>query len=155
MMWSLMAIVFTIIPIFLGIHLAFVMYVARQAKQRGYSYWNWVLAGFMSNSIVFLVLLALLPDQSLDSRRKEKKDLLNAKLGQRKSQSNSDTVKFTGAMRNTSVGDMATIDPEKIGLEQSISDQATRLPIRDRSIGDAATQNNPFGRSLGDQETNL
>ncbi len=150
-----MAVVFTIIPIFVGIHLAFVMVVARQAKQRGYSYWNWVLAGFMSNSIVFLVLLALLPDQSLDSRRKEKRELLTAKLRQRKTQANYDTVKFTGAMRNTSLGDMATIDPEKIGLEQSISDQATQLPLPDRSIGDAATQFNPFGRSLGDQETHL
>ncbi len=154
-MWNLMAIVFTIIPIFLGIRIFFAMYVARQAKQRGYSYWNWVLAGFISNSIVFLIMLALLPDQSLVSRRKEKKELLNAKLKQRKAQAEIDTVGFTGVMRNTSVGDMATMDPEKIGLQQSIGDQATRQPLHDRSLRDAATQVNPFDRSLGDQETSL
>ena len=155
MMWSLIAIVITIIPIVLGIHLVFTMYVARQAKQRGYSYWNWVLAGFMSNSIVFLVILSLLPDRSLDHRRKEKKELLNAKLRQRKAQSKTETVGFIGVIRNTSIGDMATIDPEKIGLDQSLGDQETRKPLRDPSLGDAATQVNPFDRSLGNHETKM
>ena len=97
---------------------------------------------FMSHSIVFAVMLALLPDQSLDSRRKEKTDLLNGKLRQRKAQTDIETVKFTGAVRNTSIGDMATMDPEKMGLEQSIGDEATRLPRPDRSLDDAATQVN-------------
>ena len=154
-MWMIIALAATAIPIFLVIHLGFVIYVARQARQRGYSYWNWVLAGFMSNSIVFAVMLALLPDQSLDSRRKAKKELLNDKLRQRKERTSMETVKLTGAVLNTSIGDMATMDPEKIGMEHSIGDQATRLPLRERSLGDAATQVNPFDRSLGEQEKNL
>lgn len=156
-MWNVIAVIATMLPIFIFIHLFFAMYVAKQAKQRGYSIWNWVIVGFLSNSIVFAMMLALMPDKSLEARRKEKKDLLKVKLQHRKA--HVETVKFTNAMRNTSIGDMATMDPEKIGLEQSIGDQATRMPGFERSIGDAATRVSPLdrsiGRSIGDQETNL
>ena len=152
-MWKLVAFLLGILPFLLLIHLFFVIYVARQARTRGYPYWEWVIAGFMSNSIVFAILLALLPDQSLESRRQEKKRILEERLRQRQSIPVASNI--VGSVQNTSIGDMATLDLEKIGMQQSIGDQATRLPFTDRSIGDAATQANPFDRSIGDQQTNL
>ena len=152
-MWKVIGLLLGILPFFLLIHLGFSIYVARQARTRGYVYWHWVIGAFMSNSIVFAIMLALLPDQSLESRRQAKKKVLGEQL--RKSQSVPIASPIAGSVRNTSIGDMTTMDPEKIGVQMSIGDQATYLPSLDRSIGGAPTQANPFDRSIGDQQTNL
>lgn len=124
-MWKPIAVIVAMIPLVLIIHLFFAMFVAKQAKQRGYSYWSWLAVGFLSNSIVFAMMLALIPDKSLEARRKAKKDLLKEKLLHRQTQVVS--PQFAGAVRTTSIGDMATLDPEKMGMEGSIGDQATQM----------------------------
>lgn len=153
-------------PVILVIHFAFGNYIAKQAGSRGYSYWEWVITCFFTSSLVFAVFLALLPDRSLERRRNEKKKLLQAKMRMRRKVPVQ--LEIRGANINTSLGDMATMDPEKLGqngnaFDRSIGDQATCMPVQDRSLGDAdtympthETSHEPrVDQSLGDQATRM
>lgn len=128
-------VVSTIVFLMIVVYVYLVHYVAVQAKQRGYTYWQWLVLGLLGNSIIFAVLLALLPDRSLEARRQVKRDLLAEKLRARKCPF--PTMTTAGGIVQTSVGDMATIDPEKLGV--SMGDQPTSLGNMDRSLGDQAT----------------
>ncbi len=150
-MGTIVGIVMSLFSIFLVIHLVFVNYVAKQARERGYRYWEWLVAGFLSNSIVFAIMLALLPDRSLEKRRSEKRALLLEKLRHR--QLGATPHGLAGTKLHTSLGDMATFDPERLGMAQSIGDQETCQPIDELSLGHASTRTHLLGRSVGDQET--
>jgi hypothetical protein len=156
MMWHLIALVGSVLSVVLVIHGIMMFYVAKQAKTRGYSFWQWMIAGFLSHSLVFVVMLGLMPDRSLESRRLEKKKLLQGKLRSRRiTNGNAITV---GAILNTSIGDMATMDLERMGMQQSIGDQATAMPASEQlntSFSDASTRVRPFNQSIADQDTKL
>lgn len=49
--------------------LAFSAVVAGQAHARGYNFLVWLLAGVLGNPLLFLVLLAILPDHARKAQR--------------------------------------------------------------------------------------
>ncbi len=74
--FEMLSIILSAISFFLLIHSALAIYIARQAARRGYSFWSWFWAGFLSNVILFAILLAMLPDRSLIRRRQEQLEIL-------------------------------------------------------------------------------
>lgn len=126
---------------FLVIYVYLMHYVARQARERGYSYWQWMILGLLGNSIICAVLLALLPDRSLEARRHALRNGLTEKLRTRRGLS---LVTSLSGVVHTSIGDMATMDPEKLGA--SMGDQPTSLGNMEQTPSDRQ-------QSLGDQAT--
>jgi hypothetical protein len=140
----------------LVLHTGLAYYVALQAKQRGYSFWAWFLAGSLANVLFFVIMLALMPDRSLPRRRSELRRELIAKLQGRR------WLGATGnspqAFAKTSLGDMATYDPEKAAgpnHDGSIDNQATYFPNANQSVGDQATFMRPSNDALDDQATRM
>ncbi len=150
MMYLAMAVMFALI----AIHTWLAYYVAIQAKQRGYSFWAWFLAGSLANVLFFVVMLAMMPDRSLARRRSAVRRELVAKLQGRRLVAGV----ATGAVAKTSLGDMATYDPEKVrgsGNADSMDDQATYFPNANQSVGDQATFMRPSNDALDDQATRM
>ncbi len=137
---QLFAAILSAISVFLLIHTALAIYIAKQAARRGYSFWSWFLAGFLSNVILFAILLAMLPDRSLIRRRQEQLEILRkAMQGNRALASNSLLQIPTN---QSAMEDMATFLPSqrKGLLDASLGDQATSIPSWHQSIGDDQTQ---------------
>jgi hypothetical protein len=149
-LFSILKVVLPIALPFLAIYVMVMHYVAKQAQARGYSYWNWMLLGLLGNSIIFVVLLALLPDRSLDSRRLAKKKVLADQLRSRPRLPN---AAISPVVVHTSMGDMATFDPERIGF--SVGDQPTSFGVGQPSSGGQATDQPAVDTSMGDQATRL
>ena len=158
---EVIATILSAISIFLLIHTALAIYIALQASRRGYSFWSWFLAGFLSNVILFAILLAMLPDRSLIRRRQEHLELLRKGMqGSRALASNS--LLQVPANRPV-VEDMATFLPSQrlSAFDASLGDQATSNPSWNRSIGDEQTQcptdgaNFKRADSIGDEKTVL
>jgi hypothetical protein len=103
--------------------------VAYQARQRGYPFFPWLIAGMLANPIFFLVLLAVMPDYARKVRRRKYLAELESKLAAR-SKALSPTPRVTVPPR---AGKSLAVSPE-------------------RSIGDLPTVDPPE-RSLGDEET--
>lgn len=141
------------LSIFFVIHLGFVHYISKQAQNRGYSYWQWALGGLFSSSLILAVLLALLPDMSLEEKRRAKRELLSRKLKRRRELPVQPEIR--GHMLQTSLGDMATFDPEKIAAMVSLGNHPTIDPRLQRSIGDEVTRMPAMDQSIGDQAARL
>ncbi len=97
--------------------------VAYQARQRGYHFIPWLIAGMLANPIFFLVLLAVMPDYARKARRRKYLAELESKL----------------AGRSKMLPPTACAAPSRAATPQ-------------RSIGDLPTVDPPV-RSLGDEET--
>jgi flagellar biosynthesis protein FliQ len=100
--------------------------VAYQARQRGYSFVPWLIAGMLSNPIFFLVLLAVMPDFARKARRRQYRSELETKLAERAKPSQ--WVPRTAGQSATlspecSLGDLPTVEPR----ERSLGDEETRL----------------------------
>ncbi len=96
-------------------------YVARQAKRRGYSFWLWFLANFVTlNPLLVLIVLAVLPDARKMALRQKLLAELEAKLaaGPRPA-----APQPAVAVPALSVGDQATVVPPHL---RSIGDEETR-----------------------------
>ncbi len=143
-MWQIIGYLSAMVLIALLIHSLFVIYVARQASDRGFQFWQWMVAGILSNSIVFVIILSLLPDKSVEQKREAKRKLLREKLTRRRA--NFEDIPYANLSLDTSIGDMATFDPERMGM-MSIGDQATQMPVFNRSLDDAPTQLGAFEKS--------
>lgn len=103
--------------------------VAYQARQRGYSFFLWFIAQIiMLNPVIFLVVLALMPNRKRKILRDEFRAELDAKL-----------AACSGSRLLPSV---ATAVPSSAG---------STMPA-ERSLGDMPTMAPPE-RSLGDEET--
>src|SRR5262249_17673965 len=85
---SALAIVFLItiavIVLFFGLFVGGAVIVAVQAKWRGYSVWLWAAAGMLTfNPVIFLVMLALMPNRLRIQQRKQFRAELKRKLAAR------------------------------------------------------------------------
>lgn len=97
------------------------VYVARQAKRRGYSFWLWFLANFVTlNPLLVLIVLAVLPDARKMALRRKLLAELEAKLaaGPRPA-----AAQPGPAVPACSVGDQVTVMPPHL---RSIGDEETR-----------------------------
>jgi hypothetical protein len=104
--------------------------VAYQARQRGYHFFPWLMAGILANPIFFLVLLAIMPDRARKARRRRYLAELESNLAARPKVR--PTAPATVSPRG---GESVAVTPE-------------------RSIGDLPTVEPP-DRSLGDEETHV
>jgi hypothetical protein len=96
-------------------------YVARQAKRRGYSFWLWFFANFVTlNPLLVLIVLAVLPDVRKMALRRQLLAELEARLaaGPRPAAPTSGP-----AVPAYSVGDQPTVVPPHL---RSIGDEETR-----------------------------
>jgi hypothetical protein len=106
---------------------AFAAVVARQAQRRGYGYWTWLLAGMLGNPVLFLVMLAVLPNRARCALREQFLADLQARLQAR-----------------------GQVPPAAASPVPPAATTATRSP--GVSVGDLATMPPPL-HSLGDEET--
>jgi ribosomal protein S18 acetylase RimI-like enzyme len=96
-------------------------YVARQAKRRGYSFWLWFFANFVTlNPLLVLIVLAVLPDARKMALRRKLLAELEAKLARRPTPSAPPPGPAVPAL---SVGDQPTVVPPHL---RSIGDEETR-----------------------------
>jgi hypothetical protein len=103
--------------------------VAYQARQRGYAFFPWLIAGMLANPIFFLVLLAVMPDYARKVRRRKYLAELESKLaGHSKVLSATPRVpispragKALAVAPERSIGDLPTVDPP----ERSLGDEET------------------------------
>ena len=96
-------------------------YVARQARRRGYSFWLWFFANFVTlNPLLVLIVLAVLPDVRKMALRRQLLAELEARLaaGPRPAAPTSGP-----AVPAYSVGDQPTVVPPHL---RSIGDEETR-----------------------------
>jgi hypothetical protein len=103
--------------------------VAVQAQWRGYSLWLWLAAGIIViNPIIFLVMLALMPNRARIRRRETFRKELEAKLVARSGGGGIPRLPASAAalggstLPERSLGDMPTVAPP----ERSLGDEATR-----------------------------
>jgi hypothetical protein len=112
---------------------------AVQARRRGYSFFVWLGAGILANNPLFLlVVLGGCPHRKRQALRETYRAELDAKL----EGVTGPMALSAGVVRDVSVGDAVTADPQTTGGR----------PARDVSLGDAPTYL-PDGRSLGDEPT--
>jgi len=103
----------------LGAGLGLFVYVAVQARRRGYSFWLWLLAGLASlNPLLILLVLAMLPDARKKGLREQEMKLLDAKLLTRRAEA----PRLTGVVPAGSLGDQSTTAP----APRSVGDEETR-----------------------------
>ena len=96
-------------------------YVARQARRRGYSFWLWFFANFVTlNPLLVLIVLAVLPDARKMALRQTLLAELEAKLAARPPAS---TPRPGTAVPAVSVGDQTTAVPPQL---PSVGDEETR-----------------------------
>jgi hypothetical protein len=102
--------------------------IAVQARWRGYSLWLWLAAVIISiNPVIFLVLLALMPNRARKMRRETFRNELDAKLAGRSGKFGiarmpTDATGLSGStLPERSLGDMPTVAPP----ERSIGDEMT------------------------------
>ncbi len=114
---------------------------AVQARRRGYSFFVWLAAGILAgNPLFLLVVLGGCPHRKRQALRDQFRTELDAKL----EGATAPIARLTGAVRDVSIGDAMTADPQTTGGR----------PVRDVSLGDVPTFL-PDGRSLGDEPTRL
>lgn len=114
---------------------------AVQAKRRGYSFFVWLAAGILAgNPLFLLVVLGGCPHR----KRQALRDRFRAELDAKLEGATAPLARLVGTVRDVSIGDAATADPQTTGGR----------PVRDVSLGDVPTFL-PDGRSLGDEPTRL
>jgi hypothetical protein len=103
--------------------------VAYQARQRGYSFFPWLIAGMLSNPVFFLVLLAVMPDWARKRRRRKYLAELESKLAARppvlpstRPAAAPRAGKPLAVTPERSIGDLPTVEPP----ERSLGDEETR-----------------------------
>jgi hypothetical protein len=105
----------------LGLYALLSGYIARQAKRRGYSFWLWFLANFVTlNPLLVLIVLAVLPDARKMALRRKLLAELEAKLAAR---SRPEAAEPATAVPAYSVGDQVTVLPPHL---RSLGDEETR-----------------------------
>ena len=101
--------------------------VAQQARRRGYSYYLWLLASVVVvNPIIFLIMLALMPNRSRITLRAKYRAELDGKLAARK-----------GLPPPADAGALPAASTQTIS--RSLGDLPTFAP-RDKSLGDEETR---------------
>jgi hypothetical protein len=96
--------------------------LAVQARRRGYSLLVWVLAGALSNSILLLILLGVLPDYRRKRQRiQELADLEKRLLEASQRKAGWPSVDAGAPRVDRSLGDLPTILPPR-----SLGDEVTR-----------------------------
>ncbi len=96
----------------------FVLPLALQARQRGYSLLVWLVAGLLGNPLFLLILLGVLPDFRRKALRQAEREDLQERL------------------RRASQPPAPALPAGPLG--RSLGDQVTRLP--ERSLGDEETR---------------
>jgi hypothetical protein len=96
---------------------------AVQARRRGYSFFVWLLAGTLGNSIFLLILLGVMPDFRRRKLREQEAEDLRKRLRRRGGRVEAAPAAPPGA--------------EQV-MERSLGDVPTRAP--DRSLGDDETR---------------
>jgi hypothetical protein len=100
----------------LGLVLGLFVYVAWQARRRGYSFWLWLLAGLASlNPLLILLVLAMPPDAHKKALREAEMRALETRLGAR-------PPRPAGVAPAASPGDQSTTAP----VSRSVGDEETR-----------------------------
>ena len=120
-------IVASILVVIAALFLSGIVIVAVQARGRGYSLWLWMAAGLLTiNPVIFLVMLALMPNRSRLRLREKFRAELDAKLAGRKNLPPAPAVgpvpTGTTLTANRSLGDLPTFVPR----DRSLGDEETR-----------------------------
>src|SRR5262245_4924647 len=109
----------------------FAVLVAYQARQRGYSFLTWMLAGMLGNPLFFLVMLAIMPDLARKARRRQERADLYARLADRLKVLPAATAALPPPLP-------PPLPPTTFVRDRSLGDQPTVLPP-ERSLGDEQT----------------
>jgi hypothetical protein len=115
-------VLFGLMVLFFGLFLGGAVIVAVQAKWRGYSAWLWAAAGVVTlNPVIFLVMLALMPNRLRLQQRKQFQADLKRKLAARAVELPAHDAAPAGPAVERSLGDQPTIAPP----ERSLGDVET------------------------------
>ena len=129
MEWMILALFALVVFGVAGVYLGSAIAIAVQARWRGYSLALWLAAGLNSlNPVIFLVVLALMPNRGRKRMREQFRTELEAKLAARTGRP---LVPATAVAPQSLAG--STLP------ERSLGDMPTVAPT-DRSVGDEVTR---------------